>query len=202
MASRAAIDLPVPVVLASSSATRRELLGGLVRDFTVEPPRVDEGRVPVGSDPRERALALARAKAREVAARRPGALAIGADTLVCCRGELIGKPAGVEDAVRILRKLTRAAHSVVTAVWIVCPDGRERSVCVESVLRMRPMTDAQIRRYVADVGALNRAGAYAITPDDPHVERLEGSLSAVMGLPMDELAGLLRDLYPAGGGQG
>jgi len=190
-------DLPFPVVLASASPTRRELLETLLGRFEVVPPHVDEAQVAV-EDARARALELARRKAREVAARRPGAVVIGADTLVVCQDELIGKPRDHADAVRVLRKLTHNAHSVVTAVLIVCPDGRERSVCVETVLHMRPMSDDRIAEYLGGIDPLGRAGAYAIEPDDPNVERLNGSVTGVMGLPLEEVAEMLGDLFPGG----
>ena len=191
------IEVPLPVVLASSSATRKGLLQTLLPRFDVVAPRVDEGQV-APRRPRARALELARLKALEVAARRPDAVVVGADTLVACRGELIGKPKDMEDAARILRRLTHNAHSVITAVFVACPDGRERSACVATVLHMRPMSPAQIAEYIGRVDPLSRAGAYAIEPDDPNVQRLEGSLTGVMGLPLEELAGLLQDLFPGG----
>ena len=190
-------NLPLPVVLASASPTRRELLETLLGHFDVVPPCVDEEQVAL-EDPRARALELARRKAREVASRRPGALVIGADTLVACRGELIGKPRDLADAARILRKLTHNAHSVITAVLVVCPDGRERSACVETVLHMHPMSEDRIAEYLSGFDPLSRAGAYALEPDDPNVERLEGSVTGVMGLPLEELAALLRGLFPEG----
>jgi septum formation protein len=185
----------LPVVLASASPTRRELLEALLADFEVLPPRVDEDEVKL-ADPRARAVELARRKAREVASRRPGAVVIGADTLVACEGELIGKPKDLTDAARILRKLTHNAHSVITGVAVLCPDGRERTACVETVLHMRPMSEEQIAGYLRDVEPLRRAGAYAIQADDPNVKRLEGSVTGVMGLPLEEVADLLEDLFP------
>jgi len=192
---RVLTDLPVPVVLASSSPTRAELLARLVPDFETLSPAVDEEGVAV-DDPRERALRLAEAKARDVTRRRPDALVIAADTLVACCGRTIGKPADREDAVRILEELTRHLHSVITAVWLVAPDGRERSCCVGADVRMRPMTGAEIEDYLEGFDALDKAGAYALQPNDPHVEELRGSITAVMGLPLDELRDMMGDLYP------
>ena len=172
------------------------MLASLVAEFDVVPARVDEDAVAL-QDPRALALELARRKAREVAARRPDAVVIGADTLVACLGELIGKPKDLPDAARILRKLTHNAHSVPTAFAILCPDGRERAECVETVLHMHPMSEERIAEYLSGFDPLSRAGAYAIEPDDPNVERLDGSVTGVMGLPMDELAAALADLFPS-----
>ena len=196
------IDLPVPIVLASSSGTRRELLARLVGEFDVLAPQVEE-RPPGGRPARREAsaltLELAERKARAAARRRPDALVIGADTLVVCGGEVIGKPADDEDAVRILVRLSHRPHRVFTGVFVLAPDGRAASGCVTARVRMRPMSPERARDYVARSDALSRAGAYALGPDDPNLERVEGSMTAVMGLPLDELSAMLRDLYPAGG---
>jgi septum formation protein len=123
-------------------------------------------------------------------------LVIGADTLVVCRGETIGKPTDRKDAVRILMKLSRNPHTVVTALHLIAPDGRDRCSCTEASLGMRPMTRRDIEEYLAGTDALDKAGAYALTPGDRHVERVEGSMTCVMGLPIEELTGMLESLYP------
>lgn len=192
--SRKVLRIPVPVVLASSSPTRRELLRELVEDFESVAPDVGEGPIQ-GCDAKSAALKLAEEKARAVARARTGALVIGADTLVACEGEVIGKPIDLSDAVRILLKLTRFAHKVVTAVFIIAPDGRERALCVESLVRMRPMNRQEVEEYLSHTGALDKAGAYALGPEDPNVESIEGSVTAVMGLPLDELKRALQALY-------
>ncbi len=189
------IDIPVPVVLASASAVRRELLQRLVPAFEVVPAQVDESAV-ADADVRAVATRLAELKAHEVAARRPDALVIGADTLVVCDGEVIGKPTDRPDAVRIMRRLTSSTHQVVTGVCVVTPDGRRRTLCEATGMRMRPMSAGEIERYVDTPGALERAGVYALQPDDPNVMELCGSPTCVMGLPLDELAAVLNELYP------
>ena len=187
------IELGAPVVLASSSVTRRALLAGLVRDFEVVEPGVDESAFDAPS-PRSLTLALAGAKARDVAARRPDAVVIGADTMVVCRDEIIGKPADADDARRILRMLTTNPHKVVTAVCVIAPGDPERCAYVETGVRMKPMSELQIDDYLADPGTMDRAGAYALEPDDPLLEGIDGSMSCVMGLPMEALEGLLLPL--------
>jgi septum formation protein len=196
------IDIPVPVVLASSSPTRRTLLSRVVRDFDVVGPGLEEeaGGCPKGGAEaaRRAVVGLARAKARRVAAGRPAALVIGADTLVVCGEDVLGKPGDEEEAVRMLRRLTRTPHRVLTGLCLLAPDERERSTCVEAAVRMRPMSEDEIRRYVAAGEALGKAGAYALQPDDPNVDHVEGSATAVMGLPLDELEAMLRELYLPG----
>lgn len=192
---------PVPVVLASSSSTRRELLARLVPQFDVVAPCVDEGRAEAGC-PEAVVGELAQAKARDVAARRPGALVIAADTVALCEGQVLGKPADAAEAARMLRRLTSAPHSVLTALCAVAPDGRERAALARATVRMWPMSEAVVARYAARPDALERAGAYALEPHDPNVERIDGDVTTVMGLPLKELAGILADLYPECGGFG
>ena len=148
------------------------------------------------STPRELTLALAEAKAREVAARRRDALVIGADTMVVCRGESIGKPTSEADARRILRLLASNPHKVVTAVFVVAPEGAERSAYVETGVWLKPMSEEQISRYMTVPGVMDRAGAYALEPDDPLLDRIDGGMTCVMGLPMEALEELLLSLYP------
>lgn len=187
--------MPAPVVLASASPVRRELLSELVDRFEVLPADIDE-EAPGISDPRRLTLALARAKARAVASWRSDALVIGADTLAWCAGEVIGKPVDRVDGVRILHKLATSPHSVITGLWLVAPDGREVSDCVSTELRMRRLSDETIQRLVDLPGALDAAGAYRLQDDDPNVIGIEGSASNVKGLPLDELRELITELYP------
>jgi nucleoside triphosphate pyrophosphatase len=189
------VEIPVPVVLASSSTVRHELLRRLVDRFEVVVPRVDESAVRGGDAP-DRAMRLAELKARQVAALRPGVLVIAADTLVVCDGEIIGKPVDRADAVRIMRALTASSHRVVTGFCVMAPDGRACTLCSVTHLRLRAMSDAEIECYVDTAGALDRAGVYALQPDDPNVLEMRGSATCVMGLPMDELEAVLREFYP------
>ncbi len=190
------IDPPVPVVLASSSDTRRRLLSRLVTDFEVVPPEVDEQSVQT-ADARAMVLELARRKARQVAGRRPRALVIAADTVAVCCGQVLGKPADRADALAMLRRLTRRPHRVLTGLCVVAPAGRECARCVATRIQMRRLTDGELERLAGREGALERAGAYALRPDDPNVVQLEGSETAVMGLPLEELEGMIRQLYPS-----
>jgi septum formation protein len=192
------IDVLVPVVLASSSRARRELLHRLISDFRCVPSLVEEALIP-DEEPPAAAVRLARAKAREVAARQPESLVIGADTLVVCRGQVMGKPKDGDDAIRMLTLLTTTEHSVVTGVAVVTPDARELAACVPTSVRMTPMSAGEIRRYCAQPEVLGWAGAYALQEDDPNVQSLSGSKTGVMGLPLEELGRMLRELYPCAG---
>lgn len=187
--------VPVEVVLASSSPQRRKLLRRVISDFEVVEPDAEEVLSP-GAEPASLALSLAEAKAEDVARRRPHALVIAADTVVECRGEIIGKPADRADAVRILTKLTSHAHCVITGLCVVAPDGTRRSVTSVARVRMRKLSQAEIEHYVDSECPMNRAGAYGLRELDPNVLSLEGSASAVMGLPLEELESMLRSIYP------
>jgi MAF protein len=187
------IDPPVPVVLASRSPQRRALLQRIVSNFEVVEPQVDENLPPEG-DAEAHAVRLAELKARDVAARRPDALVIGADTLVECDGRIIGKPADRADAVRILTLLTSRPHRVVTGVCVITPDGRTETFAAVSEVRMRPFTRQQIEEYLNKENALEKAGAYGLQDFDPNVASLKGSRSNVIGLPVEELETILRSL--------
>lgn len=187
-------ELPVQVVLASRSPQRRRLLGQVVARFEVVEPHVDES-VADGT-PEQLAGTLARLKARDVAARRPGALVVAADTLVECGGEVIGKPVDRADAVRILTLLCSRPHRVLTALCVQAPDGRTCERLSVSELRMRPMSPRSIERYVDEHDVLGRAGAYGLREEDPNVLSLRGSPSGVMGLSVEDLREALCELYP------
>jgi septum formation protein len=121
---------------------------------------------------------------------------VAADTLAFCDGEFIGKPADREDAVRILTKLTRGDHRVVTGVCVSAPDGRERSAAVSTRIIMKPLSPEQIQELADLPGAMDAAGAYRLQPDDPNVDHLEGSETNVMGLPIEKLRDMMTELYP------
>jgi len=190
-------ELPVPVVLASASPQRSGLLKKILAEFEVVAPHLDEGS-PGAADAETLARELAEAKARQVAALRPRALVIAADTIVECQGEIIGKPADRADAVRILTKLSSHPHRVITGLCVLAPDGRRRSVVCVARVRMKRLSRAEIEAYVDREEVLGRAGAYGLQELDPNIESLQGSASAVMGLPLEELQSILQSLYPQG----
>lgn len=179
------------VVLASASPRRRELLRALCEDFDTAASGVDETLPP--GPPSEAAVQLALRKARAVAAGRRRGVVLGADTLVVVDGEALGKPADADDAGRMLRRLRGREHLVITGVAVVdAATGREASEAVVSRVRMGDYADAVIEAYVASGEPLDKAGAYAIQGQGRRlVERLDGSWSNVVGLPVDETRALL-----------
>lgn len=185
-----------PIILASASPRRRQLLSEAGYTFTVVKPEVDESAFPiVGIAAREYAETLALAKAKSVASKYPDCLIIGADTVADFAGEIIGKPLDADDAERITRKLFSAPHQVITGVAIVrlC-DHTERVESVSTTVYPKPMTAGQITEHIQSGTWRDKAGAYAIQETgDEFVERIEGSLTNVMGLPMELLESLLAE---------
>jgi septum formation protein len=178
------------LVLASASPRRRELLGRIVRAFEVVVADVDEDALTV-ADPWQTAERLAEAKAVVVAAGHPKALVIGSDTVVAFQGvggwTQLAKPADPEDAVRMLLTLSGQTHVVITGVSLV--QGAEvDTFSVTSRVTFRSLEPEEVRAYVATGEPMDKAGAYAIQGGAAKfVERLEGSLENVIGLPLEEL---------------
>src|SRR5262245_5218445 len=185
------------LLLASASPRRRELLREAGVAFEVRPADVDE-RVLEGEVPEHYASRLARAKALRVAQESggdPPRWVLGADTIVVLEGRIYGKPDDAEHAVRTLRALSGRTHRVLTAVALTRSDGSAlREIRVESRVTLRAAPDPEIRAYVATGEPLDKAGAYAVQgAGGTLVERVEGSRSNVIGLPLDETLSLLRE---------
>ena len=188
---------PPSIILASASPRRRELLSEAGYEFTVVRPDLDESTFPTeGIEAAEYAKKLALAKANSVATAYPDRLVLGADTVVDCEGRIIGKPADAKDAERITRKLFSAPHKVVTGLAIVRVCDNTRLLASDSTtVSPRRLTAGQIAEHIRGGSWRDKAGAYAIQETgDEFVERIEGSLTNVMGLPMELLKSLLARL--------
>lgn len=180
--------MPVPVVLASASPRRRELLQSLLDGFTVDPADIDERTT---DDPRADARRLAREKASAVARRHPGAVVIGADTIVHDGERAYGKPGDAETATEMLRSLRGKTHLVVTGIAVVSASGAASEISASHVT-LADLGDDAIAAYVAGGRPLDKAGAYAIQDEDvPTVTTLDGCYCSVMGLPLWRLRALL-----------
>ncbi|HEX9241237.1 MAG TPA: Maf family protein [Anaeromyxobacter sp.] len=177
------------LVLASQSPRRRELLSQLGLALDVRPAHADEAVHP-GEPPRDYVLRVAREKARAV----PGELVLGADTAVVLGDEVLGKPAGDDDARRMLRALSGTEHEVLTAVVVrrAAPP-LELDALVATRVRFARLGAAEIDWYVATGEPRDKAGAYAIQgAGGAFVLSVAGSVSNVVGLPLAETAALLR----------
>jgi septum formation protein len=180
------------VILASASPRRRELLAGAGYEFTVVPPQIDESAFE-GAEARKYAEELALAKAKNVAERFPDCLVVGADTVVDFQGEIIGKAADEKEAEVIVRKLFSGPHKVITGVAIVrAADGVEIVESDSTTVYPKALTDKEIREHIKGGSWRDKAGAYAIQEEgDAFIERIEGSLTNVMGLPMELLGRMM-----------
>ena len=174
-------------VLASASPRRSQLLSAAGYEFDVVSPRAEE----VGHDwltIRELTICNAARKAAVVSGISPDAVVLAADTLVTVDGEVLGKPTDFEDAVEILRRLSGRVHEVWTAVRIVDAGRRKsRSFHETSRVHFRSLDDRAIRKYLAKIDPLDKAGAYAAQGDGRDIiEKIEGSYTNVVGLPMEK----------------
>ena len=185
-----------PLILASASPRRRELLGQIGLEFTVVTADIDETPLP-GEDHRSYTLRLADAKARAVLALHPHAVVIGADTTVAVAGELLGKPLDAEDAARMLRLLRGRGHEVTTGIAVLTRD-QTWTACETTEVFFSEMTDADITAYVSTGEPMDKAGAYAIQGRAAQwIPRIAGEYSNVVGLPLSRLAGLLKLVTPS-----
>lgn len=185
------------IVLASGSPRRQEMLERLGVDFEVIVPEIDETPRP-GEDPSAYVERLARTKALAVAednlSDEDDALVIAADTTVDLDGEILGKPADVADARRMLKRLSGRAHYVHTGVAVLRA-GRLESGVDETRVQMTPLTDHSLDWYLGTGEPLDKAGAYALQGAAAvFVSRVSGSVSNVIGLPLTLLVDLARRL--------
>ena len=181
------------LILASASPRRSQLLADAGFVFSVAPCRLPEPtQPPPGLSPVRWAEALAYFKASAVAREHPDAWVLGADTLVACAGELLGKPSDAADAQRMLQLQAGRRSDVITGVALVhrAPSQRHLTHAVTGVwMRDDP---ALITEYVASGDWAGKAGAYGIqTVGDRLIERLDGSFSNVVGLPIELIVQLL-----------
>jgi septum formation protein len=183
------------LILASASPRRAELLRSAGFDFTVEPADIDE--IPrEGEAAVDYTLRVAREKAERVAERHRGAnvVVVGADTEVVQDGRIFGKPSDARDARRMLEALSGREHWVYTGVVLIGPSGRKEEVASTRV-RFASMTPDEMDWYVCSGEPMGKAGAYAIQGLGARfVERIEGSWSNVVGLPVATVHRLLREV--------
>lgn len=190
----------LPVVLASASPRRKELLGQWGWPLTVVPSAVDEDAL-TDPDPWITARRLAREKALAVFADHPESLVIGADTVVALAdGEgwiQLAKPVDAADAKRMLTTLQNNTHTVITGVCLKWPGGLS-SFTDESRVTFRAVSPEEIERYVATGEPMDKAGAYGLQGmAKQFVARVEGSVTNVIGLPMERLEEAIREMAKA-----
>lgn len=196
-----------PLVLASTSPYRRELLARLGLPFEVEAPEVDEAPL-AGEAPEALVRRLSEAKARAVAARRPGAVVVGSDQVAVIDGEVLGKPGGPERAREQLRRASGRAVDFLTGLAVLdTRDGRLQLAVVPFRVVFRPLDEARIEAYLRHDEPWNCAGSFRSERLGVALfERMEGDdPTALMGLPLIRLVRMLEavgldPLAPGAGG--
>jgi septum formation protein len=175
------------IILASQSPRRREILSQMGFAFEVVAPSVDNEAVFfTGAGIADCLKALAVAKAESVSRAQPGALVVGADTVVAARGTVLGKPKNKSDARTMIGLLSGTSHGVYTSVALVCAETGFIGVAVEKTLVFfRPLEQWEIDDYLESDDFLDKAGAYAIQGRAmPFVDKIEGCYYNVVGLPV------------------
>lgn len=180
-----------PIILASASPRRQEILTNAGIAFEVRPANIPE--IPhAGESPVTFAERMAREKARAVSAAIPGRIVLAADTVVALEDEILGKPANTEDAARMLRLISGRTHAVTTGVCVIAvglEDVRSETTTVE----FGRMTEAEIREYVSTGEPMDKAGAYAIQGGASRwVTRVDGDYNNVVGLPVELVLRMLK----------
>lgn len=182
------------LVLASASPRRADLLREAGIPFEILPTDVEEAH-DASLTPEQLTVENARRKALAASTLRPSHLMLGADTLVYVDGEPLAKPADLEEALQMVRRLSGRSHEVCTGV-VLARDGRVvRDFHVITHVTFKPLTDAIIRDYHSKVNPLDKAGAYGIQAHtEMLLERMDGSFTNVVGLPVERLREVLESL--------
>ncbi len=182
------------LILASGSATRRQLLDRLRIPYTVDPADIDE-ILAVNEEAEAACRRLARAKADRVAERHPDAVVLGSDQMLSWRGGLLGKPGDAETARRQLAEIAGEVITFHVAISVACPDGRRLDWHETVESRMRDLTNEEIARYVEIerpfdcAGSMRSEGLGACLVE--HMDSRDPS--AILGMPLVATARLLRD---------
>ena len=178
----------IPLILASASPRRQELLRQLGREFSVIPSSAEEVHDEMLS-PGEVSRINAARKAFAVSRQHPDALVIGMDTVVAMEGRLFGKPGDMAQALEMIMALQGKWHDVITGVCLIQKQKRFRRLfSVRTEVKFRPLSETEIRQYHSLVNPLDKAGAYGIQEQGGLiVETLRGSFTNVVGLPLERL---------------
>ncbi|MBX3119915.1 MAG: septum formation protein Maf [Fimbriimonadaceae bacterium] len=197
------LSIPYPVILASASPRRKQLLNKLITEFDILHADLDEGALTT-SDPFATAEALAAAKAGIIFSQRPDSLVIGGDTVVALpigedKFEQLAKPEDEGDAHRILRQLSGRTHLVITGIALFWPGG-QHIFADTSKVTFNDLVDEQIWSYISTGEPMDKAGAYgAQDSSNGFIASIEGSFDNVVGLPTEALMQALQTRFGAGG---
>ena len=185
----------MPIILASTSPRRRELLALLGIPFDVKSPIFEE-RLVADRLAVEQVQFFARGKAQSVASQEPEAIVLGSDTVIELDHDVIGKPVDLTDARAMLRRLAGRDHRVHTAVAVVCSARVIDTVALSTtVVRMKPFDELAHERYLAIGESLGKAGAYSIQGEGGSlIDSIDGDFPNVVGLPLRLVAQLLMQI--------
>ncbi len=183
------------LILASQSKGRNELMKRSGLPFTSMPSNYEEDHT-ISKNPEELVKKLALSKAREVANRVNNSIVIGADTMVLINGKLIGKPSNREEAFNQLKKILGKTHELITGLAVINTNTKKEVITSCSTkITFRELSDEEINDYLNTVNYKQLAGSYMIDgPAMLFLEQIEGSYSNVIGLPMNKLALILKEM--------
>lgn len=176
-----------PLILASNSPRRQEILRGMGFSFSIATPAIENENEYIDPAHLEESLqTLAVAKAHTVAVQHPASLVLSGDTVVVCNGQVLGKPTSPQDAASMIERLSGITHRVLTAVALVCEEEEfVESCCAATSVTFRPVSDEETRRYLESGDYQDKAGAYAIQGRAMiFVDTIEGCFYNVVGLPV------------------
>ncbi len=183
-----------PLILASASPRRREILEKVGLRFRVDESGCEE-RITPGLSPATLARSLSRQKAEAVAAKYKDAIIVAADTFIVYESEILGKPHTAREAIRMLKSLSGRAHTVITGFTIIdTGSGKKISKSVKTKVCFKKLSSKDIDAYVKTGEPLDKAGAYAIQGlGAALIDKIEGDFLNVVGLPLDALLKVLRE---------
>lgn len=186
------------LILASKSPRRKELLGKLIGEQAFECIPAKGEEIWLDTDVDDAILQIAEHKAREIAKTHEDLWVLSADTIVVDHQTILGKPQNLEEASQTLHALSNHWHEVKTAVVLIAPQKDHQKVCkkvVTTKVHFRALSADEIECYVATGSPLDKAGSYGIQEVD-FVDQLDGSLTNVIGLPMELVESWLKELFP------
>jgi len=180
------------IILATKSERRKELFKKIIKKFDVIESNFEETSIKE-KEPVKYAILCASEKAKKVGEKNPDSIVIGADTIVCLNGEIIGKPKTYEEGKEILKKLSGTRHEVITGIAIYKKDEEKLMTDYEiSYVKFKELSEEDIEEYLKTGDFLDKAGAYGIQNiGDKFVEEIEGDFDNVVGLPVEKLKNLL-----------
>ncbi len=177
------------IILASQSPRRKQLLKLLGLDFKSIPSEIEEKLNP-RYQPRRQVEVLSLEKAQDVAKKLQNSIVIAADTMVFVEGEIMGKPKDVQDAKRMLKKLSGTKHSIVTGLTLIDTETKKTvTKSVETYVWFKKLNDKEIKSFIQKEKPFDKAGAYAMHELGAiFVEKIEGDFFGAVGLPLHLLA--------------